>query len=55
MVNSIKNTFKGILRFPRLDTVLMVEEYIKEQFHKNVEASKWQNQLEQEQESSDYR
>ena len=32
-----------------------VENYIKEQFHKNVEAVKWQSQLEQEQESSDYR
>ena len=32
-----------------------VENYIKEQFHKNVEAVKWQSQLEQEQESSDCR
>ena len=32
-----------------------VENYIREQFHKNVESTKWQNQLEQEQESSDYR
>ena len=31
-----------------------VEDYIKEQFHKNIEASKWKNELE-EQESSDYR
>ncbi len=31
-----------------------VEDYIKEQFHKNIEATKWQNQLE-EQKSSDYR
>ena len=31
-----------------------VEDYLKEQFHKNVEASKWKNNLE-EQESSDYR
>lgn len=31
-----------------------VENYIKEQFHKNIENSKWQNHLE-EQESSDYR
>ena len=31
-----------------------VEDYLKEKFHKNVEASKWKNDLE-EQESSDYR
>ena len=32
-----------------------VSDYLKEQFHKNVEASKWQNDLEQEQNSGDYR
>jgi len=32
-----------------------VEDYIKEQFHKNVEGTKWQNHLEQEQQSGDYR
>lgn len=32
-----------------------IENYIKEQFHKNVEATKWQNHLEEEQESGDYR
>ena len=31
-----------------------IEDFIKEQFHKNVEATKWQNHLE-EQQSSDYR
>ena len=31
-----------------------VEDYLKEQFHKNIEASKWKNELE-EQKSSDYR
>ena len=32
-----------------------VEDYIKDHFHKNVEATKWQNHLEQEQQSGDYR
>ncbi|MBI2654561.1 ATP-binding protein [Candidatus Woesearchaeota archaeon] len=32
-----------------------IENYISEQFHKNVEAAKWQNHLEQEQEAGDYR
>ncbi|MBI2656716.1 ATP-binding protein [Candidatus Woesearchaeota archaeon] len=32
-----------------------VENYIKEQFHKNIEAVKWENHLEEEQESGDYR
>ena len=32
-----------------------IEEYIKEQFHKNIEATKWQNHLEEEQESGDLR
>ena len=32
-----------------------IEDYIKEQFHKNVEATKWQNHLEEEQQSGDYR
>ena len=32
-----------------------IENYIKEHVHKNIEAVKWQNQLEREQESSDYR
>ena len=31
-----------------------IEDYLKEQFHKNIEASKWKQELE-EQESSDYR
>jgi len=31
------------------------EDYIKEQFQKNVESAKWQNHLEEEQESGDYR
>ena len=32
-----------------------VEEYINEQFHKNIEAVKWQNHLEEEQKTGDYR
>jgi len=32
-----------------------IEDYIKEQFHKNIEASKWQNHLEEEQQAGDYR
>jgi len=32
-----------------------IENYIKEQFHKNVEAVKWQNHLDEEQQSGDYR
>ena len=32
-----------------------LENYINEQFNKNIESSRWQNHLEQEQESGDYR
>ena len=32
-----------------------IEDYVKEQFHKNVEATKWQNHLEEEQQAGDYR
>ena len=32
-----------------------VEDYIKEQFHKNAEATKWQSHLEDEQKASDFR
>ena len=32
-----------------------IENYIQEQFHKNVEAVKWQNHLDEEQQSGDYR
>ena len=32
-----------------------IENYINEQFHKNIEAVKWQNHLEEEQQSGDYR
>jgi len=32
-----------------------IENYISEQFHKNVESVKWQNHLEKEQEAGDYR
>lgn len=32
-----------------------VEEHLKEQFHKNIESVKWQNHLEEEQKSGDYR
>lgn len=32
-----------------------VEDYIKEQFHKNIEAAKWQNHLEEEQQAGGYR
>lgn len=31
------------------------EDYINEQFHKNIESTKWQNHLEEEQKSGDYR
>ncbi|MAG91500.1 AAA family ATPase [Candidatus Woesearchaeota archaeon] len=32
-----------------------IENYIKEQFHKNIESTKWQNHLEQEEEPGEYR
>lgn len=32
-----------------------VKDYLQEQFHKNVESSKWQNHLEEEQQAGDYR
>ncbi len=32
-----------------------VEDYIKEQFHKNIEAAKWQNHLDEEQQAGGYR
>jgi len=32
-----------------------IENYIKEQFHKNIEATKWQNHLGEEQQAGDYR
>ncbi|MBI2658103.1 ATP-binding protein [Candidatus Woesearchaeota archaeon] len=32
-----------------------IENYIKEQFHKNIESAKWQNHLEEEQQSGEYR
>jgi len=32
-----------------------VEDYLREKFHKNAEASKWQNHLDEEQQSGDYR
>ena len=38
---------------PSVRYLQSIEEYVKEQFHKNVEATKWQNHLEQE--TSDYR
>ncbi|MBS3096211.1 ATP-binding protein [Candidatus Woesearchaeota archaeon] len=38
---------------PSVRYLQSVEDYIKEQFHKNMEATKWQNHLEQE--TSDYR
>ena len=40
---------------PSIRYLQSVEDYIKEQFHKNIEASKWQNHLEEEQQSGDYR
>ena len=38
-----KNELKGILRFPRLDTVLMVEEYIKEHDGDYKKRALWEN------------
>lgn len=32
-----------------------IEDYIKEQFHKNIEVTKWQNHMEEEQQTGDYR
>ena len=40
---------------PSVRYLQSIEEYIKEQFHKNIEAAKWQNHLEEEQESGDLR
>ena len=40
---------------PSVRYLQSIEDYIKEQFHKNVEAVKWQNHLEEEQQSGDYR
>ena len=39
---------------PSVRYLQSIEEYIKEQFHRNIEAAKWQNNVE-EQESGDYR
>ena len=40
---------------PSVRYLQSIEEYIKEQFHKNVEAVKWQNHLEEEQQAGGYR
>ena len=40
---------------PSIRYLESVENYIKDQFHKNVEAAKWQNHLEEEQQSGDDR
>jgi len=40
---------------PSIRYLQSIEDYIKEQFHKNVEATKWQNHLETEQEAGDLR
>ncbi|MDP3765534.1 MAG: ATP-binding protein [Nanoarchaeota archaeon] len=40
---------------PSVRYLQSIEDYIEEQFHKNVEATKWQNHLEEEQQSGDYR
>jgi len=40
---------------PSVRYLQSVEEYVKEQFHKNVESAKWQNHLEEEQKSGDLR
>ena len=40
---------------PSVRYLQSIEDYIKEQFHKNIEATKWQNHLEEEQESGDLR
>jgi MoxR-like ATPase len=40
---------------PSVRYLQTAEEYIKEQFERNIEKTKWQNRLEQEQEAGDYR
>ena len=40
---------------PSIRYLESVENYIKDQFHKNVEATKWQNHLEEEQQPGDDR
>ena len=40
---------------PSVRYLQSIEDYIKEQFHKNIEATKWQNHLEEEQQSGDLR
>ena len=40
---------------PSVRYLQSIEDYIKEQFQKNVESAKWQNHLEEEQQSGDYR
>jgi len=56
----IKEVFVSVLSHrirlkPSVRYLESAENYIQEQFKKNIEATKWQNQLEAEQESSDYR
>ncbi|MBI2660265.1 ATP-binding protein [Candidatus Woesearchaeota archaeon] len=40
---------------PSVRYLQSIEDYIKEQFHKNIESAKWQNHLEEEQQSGEYR
>ncbi len=40
---------------PSIRYLQSIEDYIKEQFHKHVEATKWQNHLEEEQQAGGYR
>ena len=57
--NDVKDVLISVLSHrirlkPSVRYLETIEDYLKEQFHKNIEASKWKQELE-EQESSDYR
>ena len=57
--NDVKDVLVSVLSHrirlkPSVRYLETIEDYLKEQFHKNIEASKWKQELE-EQESSDYR
>lgn len=56
----IKNVLASVLSHrirlkPSVRYLESAEDYLKEQFHKNVETTKWQNHLEQEEQAGDYR
>jgi len=40
---------------PSVRYLQSIEDYIKEQFNRHIESTKWQNHLEEEQEAGDYR